>query len=307
MQNSRLFEIVYHLLAHGSATAPELAQRLGVSVRTIYRDVDALSGAGIPLYTEPGRSGGIRLLDGFVLDKAMLTAPEKQEILAALQNLQAAPYAANSATLQKLSALFGVKPERWLEVDLTRWGHSGADNATFELLKAAILSHHCVRLHYAGAYHAAAHRVVEPVRLCYKSKAWYLNAFCRQRQDWRLFKLNRILSATLLNDTFTPRPPPPNPANENTTDNTPTPPDSCTELVLRFAPCAAYRVYDEFDATQIEPQPDGSLLARATMPQDGWLAGYLLSFGTQVEIMAPTELKTILAQLAKETCEHHKP
>ena len=69
MRESRLFQIVYHLLDKGQATAPELAEKFEVSVRTIYRDIDALSGAGIPVYAESGRNGGIRLMNTFVLDR----------------------------------------------------------------------------------------------------------------------------------------------------------------------------------------------------------------------------------------------
>lgn len=87
MQESRLFRIVYYLLEKGQATAPELAERFEVSVRTIYRDIDSLSGAGIPIYAESGRNGGIRLMTGFVLDQAVLSKEEKQEILAALQSI----------------------------------------------------------------------------------------------------------------------------------------------------------------------------------------------------------------------------
>ena len=81
MQESRLFKIVYYLLDKGQATAPELAEKFEVSVRTIYRDIDALSGAGIPVYAEAGRNGGIHLMNDFVLDKAVLSEEEKQEIL----------------------------------------------------------------------------------------------------------------------------------------------------------------------------------------------------------------------------------
>ena len=76
MQESRLFKILYYLLEKGRTTAPELAKRFEVSVRTIYRDMDALSEAGIPIYAEPGRNGGICLLDGFVLDKTVLSDKE---------------------------------------------------------------------------------------------------------------------------------------------------------------------------------------------------------------------------------------
>lgn len=106
MQESRLFRIVYFLLNRGQVTAAELAREFEVSVRTIYRDIDALSGAGIPVYAETGRNGGISLLDNYVLDRTILSEKERQDILAALQSLSAAGNTCDKATLDKLSALF---------------------------------------------------------------------------------------------------------------------------------------------------------------------------------------------------------
>ena len=111
MQGSRLLQIIYYLLEHGQATAVELSEKLEVSVRTIYRDINALSGAGIPVYAEQGRGGGIHLLDDFVLDKTVLSMQEKQEILAALQGISALWQQTDSQVLQKLSALFAAKTE----------------------------------------------------------------------------------------------------------------------------------------------------------------------------------------------------
>ena len=133
MQESRLFKIIYHLLDKGQATAPELAEEFEVSVRTIYRDIDALSSAGIPVYAEVGRNGGIHLMNDFVLDRAVLSEEEKQEILTALQSINFTKNISNSQTLQKLSAIFNISSENWLEVDFSRWGDNGTDNEKFEL------------------------------------------------------------------------------------------------------------------------------------------------------------------------------
>ena len=202
MQESRLFKIVYHLLDRGQATAPELAEKFEVSVRTIYRDIDALSGAGIPIYTETGRNGGIHLLNEFVLDKAMLSEEEKQEILTALQSMNTAQDMGGSQTLQKLSAVFHLDSENWLEVDFSRWGNKGFDNKKFELLKSAVIHRKSVKIHYAGSSGAAGERIVQPCKLAYKSKAWYLKAFCTEKQDWRVFKLSRIFDLEILDESF---------------------------------------------------------------------------------------------------------
>lgn len=297
MQESRLFKIVYYLLDRGQATAPELAARFEVSVRTIYRDIDALSGAGIPIYAEAGRNGGIRLMHGFVLDQAVLSEEEKQEILAALQSLNITQNIGESQTLQKLSALFHLPSENWLEVDFSRWGNQGFDKEKFELLKTAVIHRRNVRIRYAGSDGTVRERTVQPYRLVYKSKAWYLKAFCTEKQDMRTFKLNRILELMLLEESFVQR-------------SFPAEPDDSEEdyplITLRFPKDMAYRVYDEFDRTQIQRQENGDLVASARMPEGTWLISFLLSFGTQVEIISPAYLREEIARQAKEIVEKYK-
>lgn len=297
MQESRLFQIVYYLLDKGQATAPELAARLEVSVRTIYRDIDALSAAGIPVYAEVGRNGGIRLMNDFVLDQVVLSGEEKQEILAALQSVNITRNIAESRTLQKLSALFAIPSENWLEVDFSRWGNQGFDKEKFELLKSAVIHCRQVKIRYAGADGGEGERNVQPYKLVYRSKAWYLKAFCMEKQDMRTFKLNRILELTLLEEHFVRRSFPEEP--EDAEENYPL-------VTLRFPKEMAYRVYDEFDQNQIERQENGDLIAAARMPEDGWLISFLLSFGTQVEILSPAYLREEIVRQAGKIVEKYK-
>ncbi len=300
MQESRLFKIVYHLLNKGQVTAPELAKKFEVSVRTIYRDIDALSGAGIPVYAETGRNGGIHLMDGFVLDKAVLSKEEKEEILTAVQSLNITQSIGKSDTLQKLSALFQFSSEDWLELDFSRWGNEGNDNEKFELLKSAVIHRKQVKLLYAGSYKAASERVVQPLKLVYKTKAWYLKAFCMERQDYRIFKLNRILDLEVLREGFLYHSYP----EENLAEQDK---DKYNQIVLRFPREMAYRVYDEFDAAQVERQENGDFIVSVSMPEDGWLIGFLLSFGTKVDVVEPVYLKDLLAEHARLIYEKNKP
>lgn len=294
MQESRLFKIIYYLLDKGSATAPELAERFEVSTRTIYRDINALSSAGIPVYAEAGRNGGIHLLDHFVLNKAVVSRAEKEKILSALQGLAVLNDGNEPDTLQKLSALFQIEAVSWLEVDFSRWGEKPRDNHKFDTIKKAIIQHRCLRIKYAASYKPVNDRVIQPLKLSYKSKDWYLKAFCTQKQDFRLFKLNRILEWELLDECFVPRIFP-------DIQNTGQPANDITTLL--FPGAVSYRVYDEFDRNQIQLTENGDLLVTADMPQDDWLIGYLLSFGTQVEIIEPLHLKTALAEKAKAVYE----
>lgn len=297
MQESRLFKIVYHLLDKGRATAPELAEKFEVSVRTIYRDIDALSGAGIPIYAKAGRNGGIYLMNDFILDKAVLTEEEKREILIALHSINSAGNIDNSPILQKLSAIFNDRSESWLEVDFSRWGNNGTDDAKFELLKSAVIHQRCVKITYANSYGTISERIVQPLKMSYKSMSWYLKAYCTAKQGYRIFKLTRIITLEMLSDTFCKKSFPELDEMSRQVYST---------IVLRFAKEISYRVYDEFDNTQISTEENGDLIVSVEMPEDEWLIGYLLSFGTQVDIVEPVHLKNIVAKQAKRIYEKYK-
>ena len=295
MKESRLFKIVYYLLGKGQATAPELAGKFEVSIRTIYRDIDALSGAGIPVYTEPGRNGGIYLMDNFVLDKTILSKEEKQEILTALQSINFAQNINSSQTLQKLSAIFHLNSENWLEVDFSRWGNTGTDNKKFE---SAVINQRYVKILYANSCGIINERIIQPLKLSYKSKSWYLKAYCTKKQDYRIFKLARIIDFEVLADVFCKSKfPELNEASEQ----------ACNTVVLRFPEYMSYRVYDEFDKTVVTQKENGYLTVSAEMPENEWLIGYLLSFGTQVDIIEPAYLKEIVAEEAKKIYKKYKP
>lgn len=120
MKDSRYFQIIYYLLDKGKCTAPELAEKLGVSTRTIYRDLDVISAAGIPVYATQGKGGGISILPEYVIDSALLSDEEKEKIIMALQGIAAANETADDL-LSKLRALFQTKAANWIEVDFSDW------------------------------------------------------------------------------------------------------------------------------------------------------------------------------------------
>ena len=301
MRNSRLFEILYLLLEKECVTARELAERFEVSVRTISRDLDALSAAGIPVYAARGRGGGIRLLPGFVLDRSLLSADEQNEILFALQSMAALGAPLDQDVLPRLRALFGRPVDDWLDVDFSRWGSGPQEKRIFESIKTGILQHQVLSFTYFSSYGQRTARTVEPVRLCFKGGAWYLQAFCRAKQAYRTFKISRMADVALTGEQFAPRTdaPPPLDDPENTLP--------MTRLRARLSGRMAFRVYDEFDPTQIEPQPDGSYLVTLDWPLDSWGYSYLLSFGSALEVLEPAyvrdamrgELEKLLRQYQK--------
>ena len=135
---SRLFRIVYYLLKNGKATAPKLAQKFEVSIRTIYRDIDALSSAGIPIYATQGKGGGISILNNYTLDKSLLSEQEQEQMLTALQGMTATIGKNSSELLTKLSALFQIKSTNWIDVDFSDWTHRAPQQDIFNIIKKAI-------------------------------------------------------------------------------------------------------------------------------------------------------------------------
>lgn len=289
----RLFEIVYLLLQHGSMTAGELAQHFEVSRRTIYRDMEELAASGIPVYASKGKGGGIHILPDFILDKSLLSEAEQNEILFALQSL-AVTSGEEHGVLERLSTWFRKSNPHWIDVDFSRWNSGKVEKAKFQCLKTAILSQYLITFVYFNSLGETSQRLVEPVMLRFKNGDWYLQGFDREKENWRTFKICRMEDVRLLSESFQRRP---DELPELTTHAIAAP---HLDLKLRFSPTVAFRVYDEFSRENIMKQKDGSFLVSISYPADTWVLGYLLSFGSAVEVLSPSGLRQQLVNQAKD-------
>lgn len=289
MNESRLFKIVYYLLEKGKATAPELSEKFEVSIRTIYRDIDALSSAGIPIYATQGKHGGIFLVEDYTLDKSLFSDTEKEQILAALQGIAAADRSRHSdELLTKLGALFQMKSTGWIEVDFSDWVQNNPEQNIFHSIKSAIFSRNVISIKYFGSDGKMTTRSVQPYKLVFKSKAWYLYGYCLLRKDDRYFKLTRIKSLEILPDTFQPHLIPPTIKKQIRAGKT-------IRVTLKFDPHAAFRVYDEF-SDHVTEDEQGNLYVQTDLPDNDLLYSYLFSFADHVEVIEP--------QMIRERIEH---
>ena len=302
MQADRLFSIVYLLLERKQMTAKELAERFEVSQRTIFRDIDALSAAGVPVYARKGSGGGIRLMDHFVLSKSLLTEDEQVDLLAALEGLNAARYPDAHSVRQKLSALFQRPADGWISVDFSNWGCE--EDAVFETLKTATLQRRAVRFDYYGRSGERTRREVEPLQLRFKHRAWYLHAFCCEKRQPRLFKLTRIRGIELTGRAFERGPQAEQAIEQENRATASAAP--LAEVRLRLDAALAYRAYDEFPPEWIEPQPDGSMIVRLVFEEDDSLYGYLLSFGAHGQVLSPPHVRDIVAAQCKKMLDFYK-
>lgn len=290
MQISRLFEIVYILMNRRKVSAKELAERLEVSVRTVYRDVDALNLAGVPIYATRGRNGGISINDSYVLNKLTLTGEEQDQILMALQSVSAVGHTQANTLLTRLGSFFDKDDADWIEVDFSRWGNTPHDRSMLATIKDAILTGHTLTFTYYSGNGERTRRTVYPTKLAYKSRAWYLQAFCQNRQSYRTFKINRMADVAMNGERFDRKVLEAPPALEQ--PEQPIDASSLQQVTLLFQPRAAWRVLDEFDPSQVQWNADGTMTVQAYYSaHDEWLLDFLLSLGTAVEIIEPESLR----------------
>lgn len=315
MKNSRLFQILYLLMERGEMTAGELATRMEVSTRTIYRDLDALSAAGIPVYAQKGSGGGIRLMEQFQMQRSLLSGEDQEQILTALQSLDAVGAADSAAVITQLSGLFGRKVEDWLEVDFESWGSKKTEKEYFGLCRQAILGRHPMEFLYYNSSGEQQRRVMEPYRLCFKGGNWYVLGYCRMRQDNRLFRLNRMADVVVLRDVFEPKPLPGEAGNPQRTEKPQEPKasvewtDSAGEMMMvevKFTKAAGYQVLDFFAPEEITMLSDGGFHVRTQFPPGRWVLGFLLSFGAEAEVLDPPSLRSQIAVEAEKIRKNYQ-
>lgn len=302
MQINRLFEIIYILLSKKTVTAKELAERFEVSVRTIYRDIDTLSSAGIPIYAIQGKGGGISLLDDYVLDKSVLSEREQNEILYALQGLSITQTSETDKVLAKLSSLFNKNTTNWIEVDFSPWGSGEKRSRQFTIIKDAILSRRILQFNYFGSSSEKTIRRVEPIKLIFKVNAWYLQAFCLTRNTYRTFKIVRMSDVLMTQEVFPEKDLQELPENSQAQET-----QKWIDVCLNISAEGAYRVHDEFDEKDITKNQDGSFTIVASLPESQWLIRYLLSFGADAEVVSPQNIRDrIQSELAKITSKYRE-
>lgn len=300
MQINRLFEIIYILLDKKRTTAKELAEHFEVSVRTILRDIETLSAAGIPIYSLQGKGGGISILDNYILNKTTISEKEQNQILFALHSMSSTNHIDVSDVLSKLCALFNKTGDSWIEVDFSSWTNLKPDKDRFETLKDAVIGKQAIDFTYLSSYGDSTHRTVYPLKLIFKVKSWYLQGYDLLKQDYRTFKITRMQDIKILPQSFADKQfhLPPIEFSANTSC-------SLTHLKLHFAHQVAYRVYDEFNQKDIIKNEDGSFFVSIMLPEDDWLYGFLLSFGTSVQILEPLNIKENLLRKIEEIKRFH--
>ena len=306
---SRLVALLTLLKTKRLLTATELAKRFSVSTRTIYRDIRTLESAGIPVVTQEGK--GYAMLDGYRLPPVMFTREEAIALLTA-EKLASRLTDTNTAELSgtamnKLRAAMRYSDRDHLETlaphiqVLEPVSQAGRSNA-YQQLVTAVTAHQVVHLSYRGAdTNDFTDRDIEPIGL-YLSQHWHVVAYCRLRQAFRDFRLDRIQRLTLRGETFAPRPETLQQYWVNEAKRR-----FMEKVVIRFQaaaalPALAQHLHDtkhQYGWTHEELLPDGSLEMIFFIGSLPYLATWLLPFAGTITIFEPAELRNQLRELAQ--------
>ncbi len=295
--NNRLFEIIYILLERKKVTAKELAEKFEVSTRTIYRDIDLLSASGIPIYAVKGKDGGISILDNYVLDKSLLSEEEQNQILFSIQAMKKINGQDEKDILNKMSRLFNKKVDDWIKVDFSNWGKEALQDKRFDMIKTAILDKKLIEFTYYNSNSEKSKRIVEPLQIWFKDKSWYLIAYCRVKNDYRIFKMARMKELKLCNEHFEREIP--NEYEDKSIDF------KTILLELEISNKLAYRVYDEFENEEITKNKDGNFIIKVQYPENEWIYGYILSFGEYIKVISPESIKDIIKKKAQKILNNY--
>ena len=300
MKLDRLLGILTLLLQKERVTAPELAEKFEVSRRTIGRDVDALCVAGIPVITHQGAGGGLSIAEGFKLDKSVLTTDELSGIIAALKGIGSVSERSNiERTLDKLHANVGtvVSLREPIIIDLASH-YKGQLTDKIERIKQAVLESRLIEFDYFYEK-GECRRRVEPYFVIFQWSSWYVFGFCLARQDWRLFKLQRLWNLALRDERFTPREIP----SEKRDFNAAFADD--IKLVALFDPSVKYQLIEIYGLNCFTETGEGLLFEFGFTNRD-FLVGWLLGFGGKVKVLAPETIAEDLKAAAENILENHK-
>jgi len=294
MQIDRLLETLFLLLKSKKTTAHSLARRFEVSVRTIYRDIDTLSLAGIPVYCTRGNGGGIFLDEEYLLERNFLTHTEKEQMTAALQLLKSTNLFPADTLMNKYHLSANSGDEDWLALELNDLEMDNGFVQDFLLLKKGITEKQQVQFIYYSRHGQTSLRTASPVRIIYRQNSWNLLAYCHDNTEYRLYPLKSLRSITLSGRAADlPLP-------------VCTPAEDTIDVRLKFSKRLWYKIYDDFYGKDILRNTDGSYEVGFQLLNNDSLYAYLLSFGNNVEILSPLWLKKEIVEKLKIFLENNQ-
>ncbi|MCG8568651.1 MAG: YafY family transcriptional regulator [Spirochaetes bacterium] len=294
MRIDRMLSIIIILLNRNQVTARELAKEFEVSIRTIYRDIDAINLAGIPIVPQAGNRGGYSILDNYKIDHRLLSLNDLTAILSSLKGLNITLQNKDfSQTIEKIESLVPGEKQAELKdslnkyvIDIVPWGYSEKQRQIIKVVYQAINDCQVLKFWYVNAKGEKTNRSVEPITLILKGNLWYLFAYCRLKSDFRFFRLFRMKNLEILNKHFEWK----NISYLNYFNKINVQEEEIN-ICLKFKPQAIQIVEEFYNDDQISLLDNGYLQVDVTWPESEWVYQTILSYGDLVEVLKPEKVR----------------
>ena len=283
MKIDRLIGIITTLQQKKTVTAPYLAEKFEVSRRTINRDIDDICKAGIPIVTTQGAKGGISIMEGFSLDTTVFTEQELAAIFAGLKSLDSVSNSASAERLaQKIGGSSAIKLADHMVIDLASF-YKDDLASKIEQIRLAISETRCISFHYC--YNKGeADKLIEPYLIVFKWSNWYVFGFCKDRQDFRMYKLRRMWNLTVTDEAYAAREVPEEKKHFGS--------HMADDYVITavYDASVKYRLVEEYGPNSFTEQENGKLYTQwgFSGPKDA--LEWFLRFGDRVQVLGPPEM-----------------
>ena len=309
MKIDRLVSIILILLEKERIGAYALAEQFGVSPRTIYRDIDAINLAGIPVCSTPGVNGGFEIMPQFKLDRKVFSTADLSAILMGLSSLSGMMRGDELANaLAKVRSFIPAGQAKDIElrisqvlIDLSPWTGKKSVQSNLEGIQTALLENRLLSFEYLNHDGTKTARTAEPYRLVLKNSQWYWQGYCYARNDFRLFKLSRTSNLQLLAETFVPREHP-----KPQLDFSDAAAARQTTITLRIHRSILERVLDYVASEDITLDGADHYIVRYPLIENDYYYGILLSFGDKCECVEPPHVRAEMKRIAEAIAALYK-
>lgn len=308
MKIDRMLTIIVMLLNRNRISAKELAEKFEISVRTVYRDIDTINMAGIPIISHPGNNGGFGIMENYKLDHQLLTLNNMCSMLSALKGVNSTLEDIElESSIEKLRNLIPQDKAHHVNlhmeqiiINMLPWRHTPKQKQRVKIIQSAITQSQLVSITYRNNASETSTRQIEPMSLIFKGYTWYLFAYCQLKTDFRVFRISRIIDLQVQDERFKRREKSYHQIEQASMKQVPS-----TPITLKFSPQVRTRVEDSFDRENIEVLSTGELIVTAHFPDEELYYPMIFSFGEHVEVLGPERIRGAVASKIKSMQEKY--
>ncbi len=308
MKIDRLIAIIMVLLEHEKISAKDLAERFEVTPRTIYRDLDTINQAGIPILSTSGPGGGVEILKTYKVEKRLFSTSDITTLLMGLGSIQSnLPSNEIVGTLAKIKGMIPLEKQKdfdfranQIKIDVTPWLYAGNLSDTIELIKIAMEQHQLLCFDYRDIKNQKSRREIEPYRLLLKGEDWYIQGYCIGRDDFRTFKLLRMQNVCILEQSFEIRDFPFKKMDSVFFND-----KTLVPAKLRIHEAIRDAIVTRFGEDCLTPDGTEHYMANVHLPIDDLSCSYIMSFGGKIVCLEPKNLKEKIQKISEEIYDQY--